>query len=170
MSYIKKIVDYFFHHDLPEEMNWKIHRRLLKKEDRPEVDEALQSVWDTMGFPEMNEARPRQAYSILSRNLGFTEQKKSASKNVRIMPFWVKLTAIWLLPLIMFSTSVYFYWQATSVKDVLATVSLIEHFVPAGKREQVVFPYSSRVWLNSCSVLIYPSIFLGDRRVVYLSG
>ena len=44
MSYIKKIVDYFFHHDLPEEMNWKIHRRLLKKEDRPEVDEALQSV------------------------------------------------------------------------------------------------------------------------------
>ena len=94
MSYIKKIVDYFFHHDLPEEMNWKIHRRLLKKEDRPEVDEALQSVWDTMGFPEMNEARPRQAYSILSRNLGFTEQKKSASKNVRIMPFWVKLTAI----------------------------------------------------------------------------
>ena len=170
MSYIKKIVDYFFHHDLPEEMNWKIHRRLLKKEDRPEVDEALQSVWDTMGFPEMNEARPRQAYSILSRNLGFTEQKKSASKNVRIMPFWVKLTAIWLLPLIMFSTSVYFYWQATSVKDVLATVSLIEHFVPAGKREQVVLPDSSRVWVNSGSVLIYPSIFVGDRREVYLSG
>ena len=64
MSYIKKIVDYFFHHDLPEEMNWKIHRRLLKKEDRPEVDEALQSVWDTMGFPEINEARPPQPYSI----------------------------------------------------------------------------------------------------------
>ena len=61
MSYIKKIVDYFFHHDLPEEMNWMIHRRLLKKEDRPEVDEALQSVWDTRGFPEMNETRPRQA-------------------------------------------------------------------------------------------------------------
>ena len=70
----------------------------------------------------------------------------------------------------MFSTSVYFYWQATSVKDVLATVSLIEHFVPAGKREQVVLPDSSRVWLNSGSVLIYPSIFVGDRREVYLSG
>ena len=52
----------------------------------------------------------------------------------------------------------------------LATVSLIEHFVPAGKREQVVLPDSSRVWLNSGSVLIYPSIFVGDRREVYLSG
>ena len=52
----------------------------------------------------------------------------------------------------------------------LATVSLIEHFVPAGKREQIVLPDSSRVWLNSGSVLIYPSIFVGDRREVYLSG
>ena len=50
MSYIKKIVDYFFHHDLSEEMTWKVHRRLIKKEDRPEVDSALQSVWDTIDF------------------------------------------------------------------------------------------------------------------------
>ncbi len=170
MSYIKKIVDYFFHHDLSEEMTWKVHRRLIKKEDRPEVDSALQSVWDTIGFPEMDETYPKQAFSQLSRNLGFTDQKKPVGKALRIMPFWVKLAAIWLLPLIMLSTSLYLYWEATHVKDVLANVSLIEHFVPAGKREQVVLPDSSRVWLNSGSVLIYPSTFVGERREVYLSG
>lgn len=63
-----------------------------------------------------------------------------------------------------------FYWQANIVKDAVADVSLIEHFVPAGKREQIILPDSSRVWLNSGSVLIYPSTFIGQTRDVYLSG
>lgn len=170
MSYIKKIVDYFFHHDLSEEMTRKVHRRLMNKEDRPEVEEALQSVWDTMGFPEMNETYSRQAFSQLSKKLGFTSQKELRGRAGQGMPFWTKLVAIWLLPLLMLSTSLYLYWQATAVKDELANISLIEHFVPAGKREQVVLPDSSRVWLNSGSVLIYPSNFMGQTREVYLSG
>lgn len=170
MSYIKRIVDYFFHHDFSEEMKEKVHQRLIEKKDRPEVDDALLSVWDTMGFPEMNESHSKQAFSQLSKQLGFSDQKELTKRPPRTMSFGVKLAAIWLLPLIMLSTSVYFYWQASAVKEVLADVSLIEHFVPAGKREEVVLPDSSRVWLNSGSVLIYPSTFIGQTREVYLSG
>lgn len=170
MSYIHKIVDYFFHHDLSEEMTRKVHRRLMKEEDRPEVEEALQSVWDTMGVPEMNETYSRQAFSRLSKTLGFAGQTEQHAQTVHVMPFWARLMAIWLLPLMMLSASFYFYWQTTIVKGELANVSMIEHFVPAGKREQVVLPDRSRVWLNSGSVLIYPSVFMGQTREVYLSG
>lgn len=170
MSYIKKIVDYFFHHDFSEETIRKVHQRLTKGDDRPEVDDALLSVWDTMGFPEMNENHSEQAFSQLSRQLGFSEQKEPVRKSLRPTSFVMKLAAIWLLPLIMLSSSVYFYWQANTVKDAMADVSLIEHFVPAGKREQIILPDSSRVWLNSGSVLIYPSTFIGQTRDVYLSG
>ena len=170
MSYIKKIVDYFFHHDFSEETIRKVHQRLTKGDDRPEVDDALLSVWDTMGFPEMNENHSEQAFSQLSRQLGFSEQKEPVRKSLRPTSFVMKLAAIWLLPLIMLCCSVYFYWQANIVKDAVADVSLIEHFVPAGKREQIILPDSSRVWLNSGSVLIYPSTFIGQTRDVYLSG
>ena len=170
MSYIKKIVDYFFHHDFSEETIRKVHQRLTKGDDRPEVDDALLSVWDTMGFPEMNENHSEQAFSQLSRQLGFSEQKEPVRKSLRPTSFVMKLAAIWLLPLIMLSSSVYFYWQANTVKDAVVDVSLIEHFVPAGKREQIILPDSSRVWLNSGSVLIYPSTFIGQTRDVYLSG
>lgn len=170
MSYIKKIVDYFFHHDFSEETIRKVHQRLTKGDDRPEVDDALLSVWDTMGFPEMNENHSEQAFSQLSRQLGFSEQKEPVRKSLRPTSFVMKLAAIWLLPLIMLSSSVYYYWQANTVKDAVADVSLIEHFVPAGKREQIILPDSSRVWLNSGSVLIYPSTFIGQTRDVYLSG
>ena len=170
MSYIKKIVDYFFHHDFSEETIRKVHQRLTKEDDRPEVDDALLSVWDTMGFPEMNENHSEQAFSQLSRQLGFSEQTEPVRKSLRPMSFVMKLAAIWLLPLIMLSSSVYFYWQANIAKDAVADVLLIEHFVPAGKREQIILPDSSRVWLNSGSVLIYPSTFIGQTRDVYLSG
>lgn len=170
MSYIKKIVDYFFHHDFSEETIRKVHQRLTKEDDRPEVDDALLSVWDTMGFPEMNENHSEQAFSQLSRQLGFSEQKEPVRKSLRPTSFVMKLAAIWLLPLIMLSSSVYFYWQANIAKDAVADVLLIEHFVPAGKREQIILPDSSRVWLNSGSVLIYPSTFIGQTRDVYLSG
>lgn len=170
MSYIKKIVDYFFRHDFSEETIRKVHQRLTKEDDRPEVDDALLSVWDTMGFPEMNENHSEQAFSQLSRQLGFSEQKEPVRKSLRPTSFVMKLAAIWLLPLIMLSSSVYFYWQANIAKDAVADVLLIEHFVPAGKREQIILPDSSRVWLNSGSVLIYPSTFIGQTRDVYLSG
>lgn len=170
MSYIKKIVDYFFHHDFSDETVKKVHQRLTKKEDRPEVEDALLSVWDTMGYPEIADEHSKQAFSSLSRQLGFANKKEPAGKTLRTMPFVARMAAIWLLPFIMLSTSVYFYWQTATVKEALADVSLIEHFVPVGKREQVVLPDSSRVWLNSGSVLIYPSSFMGQTREVYLSG
>lgn len=170
MSYIKKIVDYFFYHEFSDEMVKKVHRRLIKNNDQPEIEDALLSVWDTIDASEMSDNQSKQAFSQLGRQLGFATQKEPERKVLRPLSFGFKLAAIWLLPLIMVASSVYLYWQTVNTRESLANVSLIEHFVPAGKREQLVLPDSSRVWLNSGSLLIYPSSFIGQTREVFLSG
>jgi len=42
--------------------------------------------------------------------------------------------------------------------------------VPYGKRSEIVLADGSKVWLNSGSKLIFPAVFLGDKREVYLEG
>jgi len=42
--------------------------------------------------------------------------------------------------------------------------------VPYGKRSEIVLADGSKVWLNSGSKLIFPAVFLGEKREVYLEG
>jgi transmembrane sensor len=42
--------------------------------------------------------------------------------------------------------------------------------VPYGKRTQIILPEGTKIWLNSGSKLVYPAVFDGDARKVYLEG
>jgi hypothetical protein len=42
--------------------------------------------------------------------------------------------------------------------------------VPYGKRTQIILPEGTKIWLNSGSKLVYPAVFEGDVRKVYLEG
>lgn len=169
MSYIKKIVRYFFHHAFSEEMVGKVQQRLLKKEDRQEKEEALREVWEEIGFPAIHENRMAQAFEQLSGRIGWSNPKERIKRHGdKAVPLWMRGVAIYIVPLLMLSFAIYFYMEAKM--NPLANASLIEYFVPAGKRGMVVLPDSSRVWLNSGSVFIYPSSFKGEVREVYLSG
>lgn len=42
--------------------------------------------------------------------------------------------------------------------------------VPYGKRTQIALSEGTRVWLNSGSKLIYPAVFNGNKREVYIDG
>ena len=46
----------------------------------------------------------------------------------------------------------------------------MEQFVPSGKRERITLPDGSEVWLNSGTLLLYPSAFIGQSREIYLVG
>lgn len=73
-------------------------------------------------------------------------------------------------------------YAAVVVLTVGVTLGLLHHFrkgseavmltasVPAGQRAEITLPDSTTVWLNSGSVLKYPSIFSGDRRDILLDG
>lgn len=57
--------------------------------------------------------------------------------------------------------------QKTNEKNKVIFNTLI---VPYGKRSQLTLSDGSKVWINSGSRLVYPAIFKGDKREVYLQG
>ena len=165
MSDIQKIITYFFHHSFSKDMIDRVHRRMMAEKNEKEQDEACFSLWEEIGFPE-DERRSEEAFKRLQRRLDLPGPKPALS----LFSKWARIAALWILPLVLLASSIYMYKDASTIRHHLAQVSMIEHFVPVGKREMVTLPDSSRVWLNSGSVLVYPSAFFGDRREVYLSG
>ena len=82
------------------------------------------------------------------------------------IPAWVRIAAIWLIPLLSLGVSYYLYRDARDVRQ----LAFMERFVPSGKRERITLPDGSEVWLNSGTLLLYPSDFIGDKREIYLVG
>lgn len=169
MRKIGKIIDYFFYHSFSQQIVDRVHARLLAKKDEKEQDETLKQIWEEIGFPEFDQKKSAAAYSRLQKRLGLTPELKLQRKK-HYSSYWLRVAAIWLIPAMLFSSSVYIFKKICETKKQMSMLSLVEHFVPFGKREMVVLPDSSRIWLNSGSMLVYPSQFIGDMREVYLSG
>jgi transmembrane sensor len=55
--------------------------------------------------------------------------------------------------------------KMSNTKAVFNTV-----IVPFGKRTQITLSDGTKVWLNSGSKLVYPALFVGNRREVYIEG
>lgn len=159
MSPIKKILKYFFHHSFSGEMVDRVHQRLAEPGDEREKEEALRDIWNEIGFPEADK-RSEMAFARLENTLGVRPRRR-----LRI-PAWVRIAAIWLIPLLSLGVSYYLYRDARDVKK----LAFMEQFVPSGKRERITLPDGSEVWLNSGTLLLYPSDFIGDKREIYLVG
>lgn len=159
MSPIIKILRYFFHHSFSGEMVDRVHQRLAESGDEREKEEALRDIWSEIGFPEADK-RSEKAFARLEKALGM-----GTCHRLRI-PMWVRITAIWLVPLLSLGVSYYLYKDAQDVKQ----LTFVEHFVPPGKRERITLPDSSEVWVNSGTLLLYPSAFIGQSREVYIVG
>lgn len=73
-------------------------------------------------------------------------------------------------------------YAAAIIISIGATLAVLHYFtreqaavmltasVPAGQRAEIMLPDSSKVWLNSGSVLKYPSDFSGNKRDIFLDG
>ncbi len=169
MGKIGKIIDYFFYHSFSQEIVDRVHARLLVKKDEKEQDETWKKIWEEIGFPELDRETSAVAYGRLQKKLGLTSEIKSKHKSFRF-PYWLRIAAVWLIPVLLFFSSIYMFRETYETKKQMSMVSMVEHFVPFGKREMVVLPDSSKVWLNSGSMLVYPSQFMDNLREVYLSG
>lgn len=153
MSPIKKILKYFFHHSFSGEMVDRVHQRLAEPGDEREKEEVLREIWNEIGFPEADK-RSEMAFTRLENTL-----------DVRPRPC-LRIAAIWLIPLLSLGVSYYLYRDARDVRQ----LAFMERFVPSGKRERITLPDGSEVWLNSGTLLLYPSDFIGDKREIYLVG
>ena len=100
MSPIKKILKYFFHHSFSGEMVDRVHQRLAEPGDEREKEEVLREIWNEIGFPEADK-RSEMAFTRLENTLDVRPRPC-----LRI-PAWVRIAAIWLIPLLSLGVSYY---------------------------------------------------------------
>lgn len=162
-KYIHHIISYFFRHDMSEAVTHRVHQRLLLNNDAPEEDKAYREIWDSLDNCTMDDDRVEDAYRNIASSLFGNERHTNRMR-------WLRVAAIWLVPILMFSASLYLYLSSPHQPNEQANIAFVQKFTANGERELVVLPDSTKVWLNGGSVLIYPSKFLANERNVSLSG
>lgn len=90
------------------------------------------------------------------------EFKKSRS----LFFYWQKIAAIIMLPLLL-SVAGYYYFLNQRQDDEIFQQTITSSY---GTRNHLNLPDGSGVWLNSGSIIRFPSKFQGNRREVYLEG
>lgn len=108
MSYIKQILDYFFKHDIPENLKSRVYQRLSNPRDDSERDKALKQLWDEIDMDTSEDWE-------VSYNRIESVMRKKSNKNARLhsIQYWVRIAAVWLIPFIMMCTSGYFFISST---------------------------------------------------------
>ena len=160
-GYIHHIIRYFFHHDASDEMTARVQERLGHLGD--EADETIRQIWDECGEATANDASTEKAYRQMMTALqGSLPSIKRFS--------WLKMAAMWAIPLILLGAAAWFYSVATERAKLYSEVVFMHKFTAYGERSMIILPDSSKVWLNGGSSLIYPSRFVSAERNVCLTG
>ena len=128
--------------------------------------DAFREIWDSLKDETMEEAALERAYQDTARKLFGDEQPKVAVKRFS----WLKIAAVWGIPLLMLGAAAWFYASATQKAKLYSEVVFMHKFTAYGERTMVILPDSSKVWLNGGSSLIYPSRFVSAERNVCLTG
>ena len=160
-GYIHHIIRYFFHHDASDEMTARVHERLGHLGD--EADETIRQIWDECGEATVNDASTEKAYHQMMTSL---QGSQSSAKRFS----WLKMAAMWAIPVILLGAAAWFYSVATERAKLYSEVVFMHKFTAYGERSMIILPDSSKVWLNGGSSLIYPSRFVSAERNVCLTG
>lgn len=160
-GYIHHIIRYFFHHDASDEITARVQDRLAHSGD--EADDAFRQIWDACGEASVNNDSTEEAYRQMMATI---QGSQSATKRFS----WLKIAAMWIVPLILLGGAVWFYSVATERAKLYSEVVFMHKFTAYGERSKIMLPDSSVVWLNGGSSLIYPSRFVSAERNVCLTG
>lgn len=160
-GYIHHIIRYFFHHDASDEMTARVQERLGHLGD--EADETIRQIWDECGEATANDASTEKAYRQMMTAL------QGSQPSIKRFS-WLKMAAMWAIPLILLGAAAWFYSVATERAKLYSEVVFMHKFTAYGERSMIILPDSSKVWLNGGSSLIYPSRFVSAERNVCLTG
>lgn len=160
--YIQHIINYFFNHKASNELTDRVHERLANVDDK-EMDGLMKGLWDEMGDVSLSKKESDEAYSKISSTIF------GINKQIHIFKL-LRLVAVWVVPLIVLGGAWFVYQKSNRQAVQLSKIALIQKFTSYGQSELVILPDSTKVWLNSGSLLVYPSEFISSERSVSLSG
>ena len=142
---IKKIIEYYAHHDVSPETREKVLKRLSTTKDCEMATETYQQLWNEI-------------------------EVENCTERKFLIPWyrsWLKKAAV-LIPLIMLMGVAEFY-VINSTKQV-DHLTLLYQYTRKGENKAVVLPDGTKVNMNGGTVIQSPSSFTGNERRVYLNG
>lgn len=149
-------------------MDYELLQRYI--EGNATIDEAEQVVdWLDADPAHVDEfIALHKIYDILVMNpaidSGIDERKKS---KINISAFIYEVIKIAAVALVIIGIQ-YIVDYTKSGKNISPLYQTL--YVPAGQRAELLLPDSTKIWLNACSKLIYPTSFQKDSRWVELEG
>jgi len=135
-------------------------RWLISDKDVDVKDAALKEIWKATDTHTDNSLQ-QSLDSFRQNRINFASQNRYSIVMKCIMHY----VAILFLP-IMAGLTV--WWISSDYYN--KSNKMIECYVPNGNVKSVVLPDGTIVFVNSGTTLLYPTIFTGDTRQVYLSG
>jgi ferric-dicitrate binding protein FerR (iron transport regulator) len=159
-SKIRQIIQEYFNNIYPGHVQKNFASWLSEKKDREEKDKVLLEVWNELQVEA--DASTEESLKKLQSKINSGKQQ---TRHLPVFRRLLKIAAVFLLPLLSV-TATYLYMKNNIPAE---DVKFVEYIVPNGETGSLTLPDSSKVQLNSGSILIYPQHF-GKTRQVYLNG
>lgn len=158
-DYIQKIITVFTTSEHHEEVTKEVHQWLLSEEHAEEKETALCSLWN-----ETEAEADSDTWNSLSKvyhKIGVGEPFNQKKNRLRVWQY----AAAAVIVLAISISGTFFY-----TKNLYSEIAIVEQFTPIGEMNTITLPDGSQVQTNSGTMLLYPEIFKGDTRTVYLIG
>lgn len=162
-DYVQKVIRAFAASGHEQKLTEEVHRWLADEERHAsEKEAALRNLWDeTAGKAD---ASTWVSLANVCERVGVKEKHATKSYAIPLRKFGKYAAAAVVLLAVSVSGTFFL------TKKMYAEVAMIEEFTPAGDMEIIELPDGSRVQTNSGTLLLYPEVFKGDTRTVYLLG
>lgn len=158
---VRNIIRLFFGKRFSKDTQLRFRYWLRTEEDRDEKEEALLEVWkdSPSEISEQTWDNLAEIQSRIARTQKTIWRKRWMGQTTK----YAAIAAIWVLTIVAVR-----YFAEEKVK--IVSPKLTEFYVPYGDHQEVTLSDGTIVWVNAGSVLIYPSEFKADTRMVFLSG
>lgn len=163
MSEIEILIQKYLQGKTSEEENRQL---LLWIQQSPENKKQLfaeKDIWDTYGFhSDQKKYAASSELELLKKRI----EEKKAGKTISLN----RILQMAVILLITFGLGWSVQFISFTGNQQTAEVRMQEIFVPKGQVNQVFLADGTRIWINSETKLITPSVFAANERVVKLNG
>ena len=160
MSEIETIIQKYLQGKTSEEENQQLHQWMLQSPENKKRLFAEKDIWDTFSFHSN-----LKKYEV-SSELGLLKKRIEPKQATISLKQIIQIAAILLVTFGLGWGSRFISFGSKQT----AEVTMQEIFVPKGQVNQVFLADGTRIWINSETKLITPSVFATNERVVKLNG
>lgn len=157
------IIRSFFGKHFSEETQLRFRFWLRMEDDGQEKEQMMEDIWEES--PSVVSGQTWDDLSEMKQRIAIAERKRPVLRH-QLLHQWGKYAAV--VALVVTTAVVTYFLDRPSVE--IVSPKMAELYVPYGECRQVQLPDRTSVWVNAGSLLVYPSEFIADTRMVYLSG